>query len=502
MYYSDKGKTNWIYISVILLTLSSCKLGPNFQSPPSPSTAHYIQGQNNPRKTESNKGTKLAGVGQTFHLGQDIPADWWRVFHSSKINCLIDVGFKNNPNLMAAKAALIQAHENYLTQIGSLFPAVVGNFSAERQRFSFTEFGGSSTGPVGTTVFNLFNTNISVAYTLDVFGGIRRQIEAAGAMVDYQQFEFRAAFVTLSSNIVVTAITIGSLRAQISATSKLISAQEETLSLVKKQFVLGGVSRADVLTQENQLAQARATLPPLKQNLAQNLHTLSILIGKFPSEKELPDFSLDTLFLPTDLPLSCPSCLTRQRPDVRAAEALLHSASAQIGVATANLFPQITINGDYGQQNTSLAGLFLPPNNIWYLSGAIAQPIFKGGALIAQRRAAIAAYKQAAAQYKQTVLQAFKNVADTLRALEHDAQLLKEQTDAEIAARNSLTLLRQQFQLGGVSYLALLTAERTYQQALISQIQAQTARYVDTATLFQALGGGWWEHGGDLCKKE
>jgi len=395
-------------------------------------------------------------------------------------------------HLAAAKAALIQAQENYSAQVGTLFPVVTGNFSAVRQRFSPNQFGGSSTGPIGSRIFNLFNTNVSVAYTLDVFCGLRRQIEAAGALVDNQQFELEAAFLTLSSNIVTTAITLASLKAQRDATHDLIKSQQNSLVLVKKQFELGGISKADVFLQENQLAQTQASLPPIEQGISENLHALSVLIGELPREQDLPVFDLNHLHLPTNIPLSCPSAFVRQRPDIRAAEALLHSASAQIGVATANMFPQITLNALYGQQSQTLSRLFKASNNIWTLGAAAAQPIFSGGTLTAQRRMAIAAYEQAAAQYKQTVLQAFQNVADTLRALQHDAQLLKAQRMAEITAQDSLNITRQQFRLGGINYLNLLIAERLYQQARISRIQAQAARYTDTAALFQALGGGWW----------
>ena len=482
------------YCSLLLLLLFAvpgCKLGPNFHSPAAPQTTRYIQ-DDIIKKTVNAPEARASGKAQNFNLGQDISAEWWYVFHSTELNTLILAGLRNNASLAAAKAALINAQENYRAQVGNLFPTVSGHFTAERQRFSLTQFGGSSTGPVGANTFNLFNAYINAAYTLDVFGGIRRQIEAAGAQADYEQFELEAAFLTLSSNIATTAIILASLESQRLATNKLIRVQEHTLNLVKKQFALGGVSKSDVLLQENQLAQTKATLPPIKQNIAINKHILSTLIGELPTEHAIPVLNLDKLNLPTDLPLSCPSLLVRQRPDIRAAESLVHSASALIGVATANLFPQVTINGNYGQQSTSLGTLFKPQNNVWNITGAVAQTIFSGGTLLAQRRAAIAAYEQAAAQYKQTVLQAFQNVADVLRALQHDAQLLKAQKEAEIAALVSLNMIQKQFRLGGVSYLNLLAAERSYQEAVISRIQAQSARYTDTVALFQSLGGGWW----------
>lgn len=483
----------------VLLTMSmmlyACKVGPNFHSPVAPQTKQFIHGHT-PTKTAASPLSGKSGKAQYFKQNQKISAQWWRIYHSKELNHLIDTGLRNSPNLAAAKAALLQAQANYAVQFGNLFPAVAGSFTPQREKFSATEFGSST---AGSNVFNLYTANVTVAYTLDVFGGIRRQIEAAGAQIDYQRFELEAAFLTLSSSIVTTAITIASLNGQIEATKQLIKTQENTLSIVRQQRGLGGASQADVLLQETTLEQTKATLPPLQQARAQSLHALSALIGELPQEDTLPKFNLSRLSLPKDIPLSCPSSLVRQRPDIRAAEATLHAASAQIGVAIANLFPQITLNGNYGWQSNVLGALFHRKHTIWDIAAEVAQPIFNGGALIAKKHAAIAAYQQAAAQYKQTVIQAFQNVADTLRALEHDALLLKAQQAAEASARASLTMTTKQFRLGGVSYLALLTAQRTYQQALISRIQAQAARYTDTAALFQALGGGWWNRPPMAC---
>ena len=381
---------------------------------------------------------------------------------------------------------MIQAQENLNAQIGStLFPAV--DLSASKQREHGLD---STTAQVGT--YNLYNTSVNVSYTLDVFGGSRRAIEALAAQVDYQQYQFEAAHLTLTSNIVTTAVTVASLQAQIQATQELIRAQQNELSIVQKQFNLGSVSNADVLAQQTQLAQTRATLPTLEKNLAQTRNALAVLVGAFPSEIQLPEFNLDKLQLPIQLPVSLPSTLVRQRPDVRAAEALLHKASAEIGVATANLLPQFTLSGSYGYASGNFHGLFDHANSLWSLAGQALQPVFHGGALQAQRRSAVAAYDEAAANYKQTVLQAFQNVADSLRALETDAQALQAQKQAENAAQNTLALTQKQFRLGGVSYLNLLNAQRQYQQTRINRIQAQAARYTDTAALFQALGGGWW----------
>jgi NodT family efflux transporter outer membrane factor (OMF) lipoprotein len=477
-----------VIVMILCATLTNCMVGPNFHPPAPPRTNSYTEAPK-PIKTINAANTGKKGKAQHFLYEQDIPGDWWTIFHSSALNELIKQGLAHNSNLAAAKAALLQTQQLFYAQAGStLLPAVTTQFNGERQRFS-----GASSGLANTSsLFNLFNVPINITYSLDVFGGLRRQIEAAGAQVAFQRFELDAAFLTLSSNIVTTAITIASLREQIKATYDLIRYQRHALKIINAQFELGGTSKAEVLQQRAQVAQTEATLPALKQNLIVNYHALSVLIGSLPSDDHHPQFDLKKLHLPSNLPVSLPSLLVRQRPDIRAAEAQVHVTSAQIGVATANLLPQITLNGSYGWESTILSQLFDPTSKYWSWGGQIAQTIFNGGALLSRRRAAIAAFEQSAAQYRQTVLQAFQNVADTLRALQHDAQALKAQKAAEIAAKQALDLTFRQYRLGGVNYISLLTAQRTYQQARINRIIAEAARYIDTAALFQALGGGWW----------
>jgi NodT family efflux transporter outer membrane factor (OMF) lipoprotein len=466
--------------------LIACKVGPNFRSPPLPIIRQYAENKI-PVKTESSPG--LGGDAQTFVTFEDIPILWWELFHSKAINQLIRRGFANSPNVAAAAAALRVARENVNVQIGnSLWPAVDGNSSAQRQRFASSTVGNASGEPV---TFNLFSATVSVSYTPDLFGGERRQIESLIAQVDSQQFQVIAAYLTLASNIVTTAITLASYEAQIEATLSLIKSQDNLYVILQKQFFLGAVSKASVLTQKTLLEQTRATLPPLQKNLSITRHALTTLIGTFPDDA-LPVIKLDEIKLPVRLPISLPSLLVRQRPDVRAAEALMHAACAQIGVATANLFPSLTLTGNYGWLSSSLSNLFSPQSNIWSIAGQLTQPLFRGGALLAQRRANIAAYQQAEAQYRQTVLTAFQNVADVLRALETDASALKAQTAAERAASEGLQLTLNQYRLGGASYIDLLNSQQLYEQTRISQIQAQAARFADTAALFQALGGGWW----------
>ncbi|MEO8401018.1 MAG: efflux transporter outer membrane subunit [Gammaproteobacteria bacterium] len=482
-------------ITFLSAALTGCMVGPNFHSPNAPNTNHYTEAPQ-PKKTTSIPSVGSAGKVQHFIMGRDIPAEWWALFHSPEINGLVVAGLENSPTLDAAEAALRVSQEAVIAQIGtSLFPSISTQISGQRQANSNASFTGASS----QNLFNLYNASVNVSYTLDVFGGARREIESLRDQVDYQQFQVEAAYLTLTSNIVTTSITLASLQAQIQATHELIQAQTRVLTILKQQFRYGAVSEANVLTQETTLAQTRATLPPLEQSQSQSRHSLSVLIGEFPSESAIPKIQLAKLNLPANLPVSLPSVLVRQRPDIRASEALLAAASAQIGVATANLFPQITLNGSFGWLSPSTGNLFDPASKVWSFGGQILQPIFNGGALLSKRRGAMDAFDQAYAQYRQTVLQAFQNVADTLRALEHDAQTLKAQRQAEVAARRSLTLTTEQYHLGGVDYLNLLTAELQYEQTKIARIQAQAARYTDTAALFQALGGGWWNRGMATC---
>ncbi|HUX79072.1 MAG TPA: efflux transporter outer membrane subunit, partial [Alphaproteobacteria bacterium] len=331
-----------ILISCLCLCLSGCTVGPDFQSPSAPQTQSYTESEL-PEKTVETKGH--GGDAQVFLRGKDIPACWWYLFHSKPLNKLIEIALKNSPNLQAAQAALRQGEASLRVAVSAIYPALSFQAYPERQRFSGAIFGVNSptSGPI---TFNLFYTSVNASYVLDTFGGVRRAIEAAEAQFNYQLYEVEATYLTLTSNIVTSAITEASLRAQIKATEDLIVSQTQVLDITKKKFDLGGASRLDILAQETQLAQTESNLPPLQNSLAKTRHALSVLIGELPSESCLPTFNLDDLHLPTELPVSLPSSLVCQRPDIRAAEALLHAASAQIGVATANLLPQITLTGN------------------------------------------------------------------------------------------------------------------------------------------------------------
>ncbi|WP_126876171.1 efflux transporter outer membrane subunit [Paraburkholderia kururiensis] len=468
------------------LGLAGCMVGPNYHAPAPPTVDRYTPAPM-PDETASSPGA--AGLAQRFAPGGDIPAAWWTLFHCEPLDTVIRAALANSPNIAAAQAALRQAAENYRAQVGgSLLPSVDAQLGATRQKFS-----GLSVGQPGVVEeLNLYNASVSVSYKLDLFGGARRQLEGLAAQIDYERFQLQAAWLALTANIVTAAVKEASLRAQIEATAGIALDEEQQLKLLQQQFELGGVARTAVLAQQTLLAQTRATLPSLQQSLDQVRHQLAVLSGKLPSEAALPEFRLDMFSLPQTLPVSVPSSLVKQRPDILAADALLHQASAQIGVATAAMYPQLTLSASYGAEALTPAQVFRAGSTIWSIGGSLLQPLFRGGELLAQKRAAVAAYEQADAQYRETVLQAFQNVADSLRALDNDANGLKAQTEAWHSASDSLDLTRAQYRVGAVSYLALLDAQRQYQQTVVSFAQAQATRYADTAALFQSLGGGWW----------
>ncbi|MEX8191220.1 efflux transporter outer membrane subunit [Comamonas guangdongensis] len=466
--------------------LGGCAVGPDFTSPELPAAVTDNSYTPTPVVQETVSAPGTGGAAQRLLPGRDIPAQWWSLFHSDALDQLIRAALAQSPNLAAAQAALRQAQETLNAQTGALqYPNVGLQLGAQRER-------ANTNTSAGVADFNLYNASVNVGYTLDLFGGNRRALEGLAAAVDYQRFQVEASYLALTSNLVTTAIREASLRAQLQATREVLALQEKQLSVVNLQFNAGAVARSAVLAQRTQVTQTRATVPPLEKALAQTRHQLSVYAGKPPSELGLPEFELDSLQLPQELPLSLPSSLVRQRPDIRANEALLHEASAQVGVATAAQYPQLNLSAGYGTSSSLASQLFTGAATIWSLAAGLTQPIFNGGALSAKKRAAVAAYDQAQAQYQATVLGAFQNVADALRAIESDAQALSTQAQTEALAREALALTNEQYKLGAASYLQLLDAQRTYQQTRIGLVQAQAARYADTAALFQALGGGWW----------
>ena len=471
---------------VACLLLTGCMVGPDFRQPEPPIASRYTE---TPLPQETVAVPGIGGEVQHLLPGRDLPAQWWTLFHSEALDTLIRQAINDSPNLAAAEATLRVARENLAAQQGALlYPQANLNAGATREKFSAASIGVPSEG---STLFNLYNASVNVSYMFDLFGGNHRELEALQSLVDYQRYQLEGAYLSLTSNIVTTAVNEATLRAEIRATQEIIAAEQKQLRLVERQYELGGVARLAVTLLRTQLDQTRATLPPLERNLSLARHQLAVLCGRLPSEAALPEFNLDELVLPQDLPISLPSQLARQRPDIRASEALLHQASAQVGVATADLYPKINLSGAFGWESTQVSSFFGPP--VWSLAASLLQPLFNGGELEANRRASIAAYDQAQAQYRQTVLVAFQNVADSLRALESDATTLSAQADAELSARETLDLTQHQYQLGGASSLALLIAQQQYQLARLALAAAQGTRYADTAALFQALGGGWWQ---------
>lgn len=467
--------------------LAACAVGPDFHSP-TPSSAQNYTPTPVPARTADSPGT--GGGAQTLNPSAALPADWWTLFHCEPLDALVRAGLEHSPSVRAAEATLRSAQATYDAQTASLFfPSIDGQAGASRQRISGAQQGLANLPP---TTYNLFNASVGVSYRPDVFGGSRRTAEAYRAVVDYERYELEATALLLTSNVVTTAIADASYRGQLAAVRDIAASQRDTLKVVERQFAAGAASKADVLAQRTQLASTEAQLPPLEKALAQNRHRLAVLVGDSPNRPDLPEFDLMAFTLPEELPVSLPSELVHNRPDIQASEAALHEASAYVGVATANLYPQISLSAAVGSDSATLSDLFKSATGVWSLGGAITQPIFHFGELRALRRARQAQYDAALQTYQSTVLGAFEQVADTLRAIEWDAQGLKTATDTEALAQQGLELTRSQYAAGGVSYLALLNAQRQYFDARRNRVQAEALRYADTAALYVALGGGWW----------
>lgn len=468
------------------LLLSGCAVGPDFVQPSAPDVSGYTR---EPLAARTSSTDTKFGQSQRFVNGSEIPAEWWEVFQSPALNALVRKAIVANPNLQSTLAALRAAKEAVYAQQGKYFPLINANFNPSRQ------LGNQALAqPLQTSsdyLYNLYTAQVQVSYTFDTWGGNRRAVEALQATADSQVFQVEAAYLTLISNVVVTAVQEASLRAQIDATHKLIEINTKMLGILRNQLKTGYENLIDVAAQEAQLAQISATLPPLRKALAQQRDLLSALAGRYPNQEPTETFRLSELRMPVDLPLSLPADLIEQRPDVRAAEEQLHSASALVGVAIANMLPNLSINAGAGYSYTNIATLFTGPALFWNVAANATQPLFDGGTLLHNERAAQALYQQAAWSYRSTVIGAFQNVADALRAIQNDADALKAANQFEKAAKVSLTLSQQQLQTGQANILFLLNAQQTYQQAVIQVVQAQAARVSDTAALFAALGGGW-----------
>ena len=471
-------------VSASCLLLAGCAVGPDFKRPDAPPN-----GFNRAPLNATASSNTSGGAAQSFKAGGDVTETWWTLFQSPALNTLLDEAVKNNPNLQAAQASLRQAQETLKSQQSILFPAVDGKVNYLRQK-SYGSFGGG--GAQSIPAYTVTTASLQVSYALDFFGESRRVLESTRARTEQTHFQMEAAYLTLTSNVVVAAVQQAALRAQLAALQAILDVQEQQLGVLRRQLELGGVAEADVLTQQTAVAQTRAQLPALQKQVAQTGNQLLALAGRFPDDALPTEFDLASLHLPEELPVSLPSQLVEQRPDIRAAEAALHSASAEIGVATAEMLPKISLNASYGSSASSFDSLFGAGSGIWSLSAGLTQPLFHGGQLLHQRRATVAAFDAAAAQYRGTVIGAFQNVADVLQALQVDADAVKAQLDAERSAAQSLSIAQNSYQSGAVSFLVLLDAQRTYQQARVALVQAQAARFSDTAALFVALGGGWW----------
>jgi len=484
---SRSRKSCFVLLALITLLLASgCVVGPNYKRPAAPKVPGYTP---TPPTAETSTPGVSGGEAQQFLDGKDIPGEWWELFHSKPLNDLIEHSLKNNPDIKAAQAALRVAKENVTAQRGAYYPVLTGGFSADHSKTSNVISPATANGAL---YYSLYTPQVAISFVPDVFGLNRRSVESLQAQKEQARFALAATHITLSSNVVEAAIQEASLRAQIEATRQLIEINTHMLDVLRKQFEKGYVGRLDVAAQEAQLAQVAATLPPLLKQLAQNRDLLIALSGGLPNQDLAEKFELSSLHLPQELPLSLPAQFVEQRPDVRQAEENLHSASALIGVARANRLPTFNLTADVGSMALVFGKMFSSGTGFWDLAGGATQTIFQGGTLAARERAARDAYVQASEQYRSTVLTAFENVADTLHALDQDDDALKAAAAARDAAKTTLDLTSKQLQVGYVSYLNLLSAEQSYQQALINLVEVQANRYADTAALFQALGGGWW----------
>ena len=463
--------------AVSLALLSGCAVGPDYVRPALPLPAAYTA------EPSDAKSVDAAGA-------QDIPAQWWELFHSNALNGLISDSLQRNPSVEAAQAALRGALESVYAQQGAFYPTVDASFVPTRQKVASV-----LASPLSSNAYyyNLHTAQLSVSYAPDLWGANRRQVESLKAQAESQRYQLEVTRLALTANVVNAAIQEAALRGQIAATRDIIASQVSILDMMHKQFKLGQVAAADVAAQEAALAASRQALPPLEKQRSVQRNLLTALAGRFPADGVSASFDLADLTLPTALPQTLPSTLVEHRADVRAAEELLHSASADVGVATANRLPNVTLGVNaYGSSATSLSDLFKAGTGFWTLAGNITQPVFDGGTLKHRQGVAQAAYDQAAAQYRATVINAFQNVADALQAIHYDADAMQAADDAEKAASRSLAFARRQVELGDISPMSLLVSEQAYQQAKLNLVQAQANRLADVVALFQALGGGWW----------
>ena len=472
--------------AVCSVLLAGCTVGPDYRTPAAPDGARYSAA---PLESPTVAAPTPGGAAQRLTLGGAPPRRWWTEFGAPQLDALVDAALRANPTVQAAQAALRQAQELALAQRGLSYPTLQASFAASRQKNAVAVVAPTLTS--GAALFNLYTAQLSVGYVADIWGANRRQVESLEAQAEAERWTLVATYLTLTSNLVAAAIQEAALREQIAATEDVVRIEREILALVRGQFAIGALGRLDVAAQEAALAQVDATLPALQRQLAQQRDLLAVLSGHWPGDLTQASFRLDDLRLPEDLPVSLPARLVAQRPDVRIAEANLHAAAAQVGVATANLLPQITLDATDGSNATQLRNLMSAGTGWWNLAAGVVQPLFDGGTLRHRRRAAQAGFEQAAALYQGTVLVAVQNVADALHALAADARTLEATARAYAAATETLAIARDALRLGAVGTLAVLNAEQGVREGAIALAQARAARLTDTAALYQALGGDW-----------
>jgi NodT family efflux transporter outer membrane factor (OMF) lipoprotein len=469
------------------LALSGCAVGPNFRTPQVSEKAGYAPG---PLPTKTASASGALGGAQDFVQNNNIPGQWWTLFQSPVLDGLIKQAMAANPTINAAQASLRMAQENALAQEGSLFPSIGLGLSASKNETST-----GSLAPIAANYkpfYSLYTGEVTVSYAPDVFGLNRRTIESMAAQAEIQRYQLDAAYLTLTSNVVMTAVQVAALQAEISAQEDTIKADSQMRDIIRSQYAVGEVAEAALVQQDAVLAQAQQMLPPLQKQLALQQNALTALEGNYPTQAPVQGLDLTSLHLPEQLPVSLPSELVAQRPDILAAAANMHAASAQIGVAIANRLPQFPLTAALGTSPAALAKAFTPYNQFFTIASGLTMPLFDGGTLLHKQRAAKAQFDLAAAQYRETVIGAFQNVSDVLRALQSDADELQAAQAAQVAAAHSLTIARQELQAGSIDYVYVLTAEQTYQTAQQALVQAEAMRLSDTAALFQSLGGGWW----------
>ena len=483
-----KHMTTRMFLAGALALAAGCATGPDFKAPPAPESASYGAGEEH--RTVEARGP--GGVSQHFDSTADIPAQWWELFQSKDLETSVREALDSSPTLAQSMARLRQAQEEYSAAAGGLrYPSADADLSVARKKVN-PEASGMNNVPVPDP-FSLFNASVSVSYAFDLFGRNRRALEALQAQVDRREIELAGARDTLAANVVLAHIRLAETEKRLQAARDLVAARQEQRDIAQKRLEAGGISAADLELQGLVLAQAQAALPPLEQQRAQLGRQLAVYLGREPAAIPAP-LDLDALRLPEELPVRLPSELAKQRPDIRAAEAVWHQACANVGVATADLYPRIALTASLGSQTTD-AGDLLGSLNVWSVGADLMQPIFHGGELRAKKRAAVAAYDEAAAAYRDTVLRGLQEVANALQALQTDASELAARSAAANHARVALDTATKQLEDGGISQTAQLDAKIRQLQTESDRISAQAARYADTAALFHALGGGWWHAG-------